>query len=196
MSDDQHKKDGADGWVDDVDPFARTEFGLESIDGPPQAPPQVPSPPSYPPQPGAPSHPPAPTQMAPPQQYAPTEKNPYDIEQGKAMAFVAHAGIIIGLPTCIIPMMQRDNEFALHHAKAAAVNYMFFLVAIMGVIFIALITCGIGAVIAPVIYIPMIVGMVNVANGERASGWAFGNIGESIFSGMQIKDEYRKRLPE
>lgn len=103
------------------------------------------------------------------------------------MAMLSHSSVLLGIPLFIIPMLQKDNEFALHHGKAAGANFIFFCVAIAVTVF----TCGLAFPLIFVVYIPMLVGFVKAINGERAGGWAFGGMGESLFRGVQI-DETRQ----
>lgn len=129
---------------------------------------------------GLPAVPPARSEMRP----VPRE----DVtEAGKPMALLSHSSVFLGLPLFIIPMMQRDNAFALQHAKAAAVNYIAFMVAVA----FTVVTCGLGFPLILGVYIPMIIGVVNAVNGELAGSWAWGGTGERLFRGLQPKDETR-----
>ena len=102
------------------------------------------------------------------------------------MALISHSSTLMGLPLFLIPMLQKENDFAIHHAKSAAVNFIFFwLVLVFGIV-----TCGFGLLLLPVAYIPMIVGFVKAINGELAGPWAWGGTGERMFPGVQI-DESR-----
>ncbi len=158
MNDDSRKSEGADGWVD---PHAATEWGLEAVSEPP----------------------PGPTQMA----RAPSSATPPvdSIEAGKAMALLSHASVLLGLPLFVIPMMQRDNDFALVHSKAAAVNFIFFIVALT----LTMMTCGLAFPLIFLVYVPMIIGCVDAMNGRRPGALAWGGSGEKMFAGLQIKDD-------
>lgn len=160
MSDDFRRPpdhDGADGWVD---PYARTEYGLDAVQGPGAPPPR--------------------------NELVPRPKPPNTVEEGKAMSLVAHTSALLGLPLFLIPLLQKENDFALHHAKAAGVNFVFFYI----IIGFGLMTCGIGLLLLPLCYLPMIVGFVKAINGELAGPWAWGGLGERMFSGVQL-DESR-----
>jgi uncharacterized membrane protein len=103
--------------------------------------------------------------------------NPYpqeDVETGKALAIV---GYLVS-PLWIIPLVQRDNAFALFHAKQAMVYSIF--MCILGAVIGAasFITCGFGAVFAfaifPFMY-PWIMAIVYAAQGEyRPMPWIGG----------------------
>lgn len=144
---------GTDGWVD----------GSEATAAPPQPPPQrLP----------VPAHD---TTFDPPR--------PDDVDDGKALAVLSHASLLFGIPVFIIPMLQKDNDFALHHSKAAAVNFIFFLVSMT----LTVLTCGLAAPLIFFCYIPAIVGGLHAANGELAGRWGWGRAGERLFSGLRVR---------
>jgi uncharacterized membrane protein len=96
---------------------------------------------------------------------------PEDVESGKLMAIL---GYFVS-PLWIIPLVQRDNAFALFHAKQAMVYSiaMAILGAAIGVV--SFFTCGFGAILAlavfPFMY-PWIMGIVYAAQGEyRPMPW-------------------------
>lgn len=105
------------------------------------------------------------------------EFNPYppeDIESGKLMAVL---GYFVS-PLWIVPLVQRDNAFALFHAKQAMVYSI--AMAILGAVIAAVsfVTCGFGAFAAvaifPFVY-PWIMGIVYAAQGEyRPMPWIGG----------------------
>ena len=130
--------------------------------------------------------------LAPPQHY-PLQRTQRDkqppgtrartAENGQAMAIFAHLSILFGLPVFLIPLLQRDNAFALHHAKAAATIYGLFLLTALG----SLVTCGLAVPLALLCYVPAIVGIVKAAQGDEAGAWGLGDMGERIFSGVEVK---------
>lgn len=164
----------ADGWVEDAEAPARPP-------GVPQArrsasPPSISPPSSLPVRTG---------------ETLPSRSEQEDIDEGKPLALLSHASLLFGLPVFIIPMLQKDNHFALHHSKAAAVNFVFFMVAFG----ITMITCGLAFPLLFLCYIPAIVGVIHAANGELAGRWGWGPAGESMFKGLQVTDE-PKQLPD
>lgn len=113
-----------------------------------------------------------------------------DADEGKALALLSHASLLFGIPVFILPMLQKDNRFALHHSKAAAVNFICFTIAVS----LTIVTCGLAFPLIFVCYVPAIVGAVRAANGELAGSWGWGRTGERLFSGLQVPDP-PKRLP-
>lgn len=106
-------------------------------------------------------------------------------DDGKPMAILAHLSVLFGLPIFVIPLIQRDNALALHHAKAAAVIYGMFLIAGAA----SMVTCGLALPLMLLCYVPAVIGIVQAANGEQAGKWGMGDFGEQIFSGLEVKDD-------
>lgn len=166
---------GADGWIDDeVD-----------VHGPTQAMPGIltDDPPHQPP-----------VDLRRSQQHQSTRQVPVDalqkeIEDGKTMAILSHASLLFGLPMFMIPMFSRDNRFALHHSKAAAVTFFWFWVAAAA----TFVTCGLFVPLMLLCYIPALIGLIQAANGKLAGPWGMGGLGEAIFSGLKVPPE---RLPD
>lgn len=164
QQDDDWGVSGADGWVDEVNVHADTE-ALPAVESAPHAP--------------------MTTTARQARPLSPQQLIDQDIESGKALALVSHASLLVGLPLFLIPMVTRDNQFALHHAKAAAVTF--------GALWIAagltVVTCGLLFPLLFLCYVPMLVGFVKAANGDLAGSWGGGNLGEQIFSGVRLKSD-------
>jgi uncharacterized membrane protein len=114
---------------------------------------------------------------------------PEDVESGKLMAVL---GYFVS-PLWIVPLVQRDNAFALFHAKQALVYSI--VMAILGMVIgaVSFVTCGFGAVAAlavfPFMY-PWIMGIVYAAQGEyRPMPW-IGGYAEQYF-GTIVADKRR-----
>lgn len=108
-----------------------------------------------------------------------------EVAAGRAMAVLCYASILFGLPLFIIPMMTRDNRFALHHAKASGVTFVAFFISAM----LTGMTCGLFFPIMMFFYIPALIGVIQAANGKLAGTWGFGEAGERLFSGIRVKEE-------
>jgi len=100
-----------------------------------------------------------------------------EVEQGKTMAIFCHLSVLFGLPIFIVPFIQRDNDFALHHAKAATVTFVSMLAALT----LTVLTCGLAFPLLFLAYVPAIVGIVQASNGQQAGTWGFGGVGEALF---------------
>lgn len=98
------------------------------------------------------------------------------VDEGKPMAVLSHMSILFGLPIFLIPLIRRENAFALHHAKSAMVIFLLFIAAFIA----SFVTCGLAVPLALLLYVPAIVGVVHAARGERAGPWALGHWGEKL----------------
>jgi len=108
---------------------------------------------------------------------------PEDVEQGKALAIV---GYLVS-PLWIIPLLQRDNAFALFHAKQAMIYTIF--MGILGAIIsvVSLVTCGFGAILAIAIFpfmYPWIMAIVYAAQGQYKPMPWIGFLADKYFAGM------------
>ena len=128
------------------------------------------------------SQPPAPV---PPMDPAGTDfYPPEDVEQGRLLAIL---GYVITL-VWIVPLVQRDNAFALYHAKQAMIINIVGLVFYIVIMGISVITCGFGSILifagAALIY-PWIMGIINASNGKYEPVPWFGGLVDKYFSGIQ-----------
>ncbi len=111
-------------------------------------------------------------------------------EAGRMWAFASYASLFVGLPLFLVPMIQRDNAFALHHARHAAACFLAFVALALGVGVFSLITCGIGAVAFPLAllpYVPAVHGLMLVSEGKWAEPWGLFGVGDRLFASMTLK---------
>ncbi len=112
------------------------------------------------------------------------------IEQGKMFAILAYASMFIGFPVCVIPLAMRDNEFALYHAKHATIVYLAAMIGGVALMFIYLITCGIGIVFIPLLFllwVPTIHGFILAAGGKMEEPMGLFGLGEKVFGALEVK---------
>jgi hypothetical protein len=107
----------------------------------------------------------------------------------KMWAYLGYASMFIGFPLFIVPMVQRDNEFALYHAKQA--GGAFLMAVILGTLvgIAATVTCGIGVVLIPLVFIPMVPtihGFMLVSNNEMREPALMFGFGDMIFGGLTV----------
>ena len=146
----------------------------ESQDQPEAVPPSSPPPPTPPPPP-PPSTPPA-----------PAEGNSQEVEEGKAFAILSYALSLIGLPFFLIPLIMRNNDFSLYHAKQ---TMMIWLVGIAGAVvsgILSFICVGVilGVVLAIGLLVLTIMGLINAAQGQQKPVPIIGQWGEDWFKGL------------
>lgn len=105
-------------------------------------------------------------------------------------AYLAYASFFVGLPVWIIPLAQRENPFALYHAKQAGASYILGFAVAMVVGVIAVVTCGFGAVLLPLAFFPVITsihGLILVNNGEVREPMLVFGVGDKLFGSVQPK---------
>ncbi|MGM0557128.1 MAG: hypothetical protein ACQEVA_12165 [Myxococcota bacterium] len=107
------------------------------------------------------------------------------VQRGKPMAILSHMSVLFGVPVFLIPIIKRDNAFALHHAKSAMVIYLLFIAGLIA----SFATCGLALPFALLLYVPAIVGVVHAARGDRAGPWALGHLGERLLKHDVNADE-------
>lgn len=117
---------------------------------------------------------------------------PREVEDGKTLAVLCHASLLFGLPIFLVPMMTRDNRFALHHAKAASMTYALFL----GSAALTTVTCGLFFPAMLLCYVPAFVGIVRAANGKVGGTWGMGDLGERVLGGLIVAPEKLPSSPK
>ena len=105
-----------------------------------------------------------------------------EIEEGKTLAILSHASLLFGIPLFIVPILTRDNRFALHHAKAAGVTFSLFIVSAS----LTAISCGIFFPMMLLCYVPALIGIVQAANGQLAGPWGMGDMAERLLGGLKV----------
>lgn len=121
-----------------------------------------------------------------------------EIEAGKTFAILAWAGMLMGVPLFIVPLIQRDNAFALFHAKHAGTTFLASLVLVVGFMVIYVGTCGLGALMFPVLFltlIPVIDGFVKAVNGKAEAPMLIGDFTDRLFGGLTVDAPKAKPTP-
>ena len=113
-----------------------------------------------------------------------------EIDAGRGWAYLAYASMFVGLPLFIVPFVQRDNRFALYHAKQAGGIFVigFALGAVLAIV--TVVTCGIGVLLFPIALLPMISaihGLILTSNGEYKEPALVFGVGDKLFGGIQPK---------
>lgn len=112
---------------------------------------------------------------------------PQEIEEGKVFAILSYALSIIGLPFFLVPLIMRNNEFSLYHAKQCLMIWLAGIaVGIAGGI---LTFICIGPIVWIVGYIFLlvisIIGLINAAQGQMKPLPLIGKWGEDWFKGLK-----------
>jgi uncharacterized membrane protein len=154
-------------------------------DTPPPPAPEVP--PAEAPPPPAPEVPPAeaPPPPAPPPGYIP-EIPAEEVAAGKTIALLSYILSLIGLPFWLYPIIVRDNEFSLYHAKQCFM--MWIASAVLYTVASILTLVAIGCLIYPVALVMGIVwiikGIINTNNGQAIPLPIIGKWAVDLFKGI------------
>ncbi len=120
----------------------------------------------------------------------PPPEPPAATDQGKILAVVSYASMFVGLPLFVIPMITRDDPFALHHAKLAGVAYIGFLLTFFVVMAISMVTCGFGAILIFLCFfwwVPAVFGVIDALSSKTSPMPVLSDVSASLFGGIQPK---------
>lgn len=103
----------------------------------------------------------------------PTESDGRD---GRSLAILSHMSLLFGLPIFLIPLLQRKNALAIHHAKAAGLIYFGF----YGTLLLSMYSTGLFVPLAMLFYLPGLVGIYRAINKQAAGRWGLGDLAERL----------------
>ena len=121
------------------------------------------------------------------------------IEAGKLLAILSYAALPFGAPAFIIPMITRDNAYALQHAKYAGAIFIAGLVVFVVTFAAAFISCGLGTPLVGItlfFIVPSIQGFLAALNGTEEVPMVVGPWAEKMFAGVTLKDDAESALSE
>ena len=121
-------------------------------------------------------------------------------DQGKLWAIVSYASFFVGFPLGVVPLLTRDDPYALHHAKHATAVWLvvFGLTTILAVLYTALsfVTCGMGAILFPIVLLPVpwaavvgIHGLVITLNGQWDEPIGTFGLGDQLFGSIALAEK-------
>lgn len=119
--------------------------------------------------------------------------SPGEVKDGKVFAILSYVITIAGIPFWLLPVIIRNNDFALYHAKQAATIWIVYAIAVAAGVVVSIVTLGIGACIAmPVLgiiglglLVLIVIGALNAIN-EQAKPLPFiGTYAEKWFAGLK-----------
>ena len=137
--------------------------------------------------------PPTPQPGEPPQpeggngdQGTPLTMSETEIAEGKAFAILSYVLTLVGLPFFIIPLIMRNNAFALYHAKQSLMVWIIGAVgAAVGSVLTAICIGIIILVLVPIFLLVInIIGLINAAKGVTAPLPLVGQFAEDWFKGI------------
>ena len=107
----------------------------------------------------------------------PSDADAHYREDGRSLAILSHMSLLFGLPIFVIPLVQRKNALALHHAKAAMVIYFAF----CGTLLLSIYSTGLFIPLAMLLYLPGLVGIYRAIQRQKAGRWGLGDLAERLF---------------
>ena len=113
------------------------------------------------------------------------------IEAGKPFALLSYASMLVGLPLFLIPMLTRDNAYALEHAKHAGAICIGAFVTFLVTFAAAFVSCGVGTPLvglALLFYVPAVQGFLAALNGSTEVPVYVKPWSERMFSGVTLSE--------
>ena len=110
-----------------------------------------------------------------------------EMEEGKTFAILSYVLNFVGLPFFLVPLIMRNNEFSLYHAKQCLMLWLagFVLSSVSGV----LMAVCIGFILLPAscifILVLNIMGLINTTKGEMKPVPLIGKWGDDWFKGIK-----------
>lgn len=111
-------------------------------------------------------------------------------DQENLLAIGSYASIFFGLPLFIVPLATRDSEFALYHAKQAAVIFCMQILFVFVMVFGMFATMGFGFFLFPLAFLPFIPavhGMILAANREMREPVLLFGLADNFFGSFTAK---------
>lgn len=110
-----------------------------------------------------------------------------EVEEGKPFAILSYALNFIGLPFFLVPLILRNNEFSLYHAKQCL---LLWLLGIAGAVvsgLLAIVCVGIllGLALAVALLVLNIIGLINAIQGQAKPLPIIGPWAEEWFKGLR-----------
>lgn len=110
-----------------------------------------------------------------------------DVEEGKAFAILSYVLSLIGIPFFLVPLIMRNNEFSLYHAKQCLMIWLIVIVGGVASMILTLLCIGIilGIAVGVFCLVLDIMGIINASNGEQKPLPLIGKLGEEWFKGIK-----------
>ncbi len=128
---------------------------------------------------------PAAPEPAPAQEQA--AAGPADVDEGKVFAILSYALSFLGIPFFLVPLIMRNNDFSLFHAKQCLILWLGGIAA--SVVGVPLTAVCIGRIILPVAGIFLLVlglmGLINAVKGLQKPLPLIGKWGVDWFKGIK-----------
>jgi uncharacterized membrane protein len=127
------------------------------------------------------------TNQAPQGQPAGSPTLPKEVEEGRTFAILSYALSLIGLPFFLVPLIMRNNEYSLYHAKQCLLLWIAGIAT--SIVSIPLMAICIGFLFGPAVGIFLLVldifGLINAVKGEQKPIPVIGKYAEDWFKGLK-----------
>jgi uncharacterized membrane protein len=113
---------------------------------------------------------------------------PPEVEEGRTFAILSYALGFIGVPFFLVPLIMRNNEFSLYHAKQCLMLGLCGIsVGIVGTILTPVFCIGVILFFAGLVLILVldILGLVNAVKGEQKPLPVIGKYADDWFKGLK-----------
>ena len=130
---------------------------------------------------------PQPETPPPAEPAAPAAPAAQEIQEGKTFAILSYALSLIGLPFFLVPLIMRNNNYSLYHAKQCLMIWLGAIaISLVGGI-LSVVCVGVIVLIAGWIFLLVldIMGLINAAKGLQKPLPVIGKWGEDWFKGLQ-----------
>ncbi len=101
------------------------------------------------------------------------------------MAILSHMSVLFGVPVFLVPLVRRQHPLSLHHAKAAAVIWFAFYLALALSFFVS----GLFTPLMVLLYLPALVGISRAVQNRPAGRWGAGDLAEWLFEYPTARDD-------
>ncbi len=111
---------------------------------------------------------------------------PQEIQEGKTFAILTYALSLIGLPFFLVPLIMRNNEFSLYHAKQCLMIWIGFIAVgfISGVLSWTCIVPILGVAVLIFLFVLDIMGLINAVKGLQQPLPVIGKWAEDWFKSI------------
>lgn len=113
-----------------------------------------------------------------------------DVAAGKTFAILSYALNFLGLPFFALPLITRDNDFALYHAKQSMIIWLLGIVSgvISSILAVTVVLACVSLILIPVVGIFALVinimGLINATKEETKPVPLIGKLAEKWFAGI------------
>lgn len=117
----------------------------------------------------------------------PAASLPPEVEAGRTFAILSYALSLVSLPFFLVPLIMRDNEFSLYHAKQSLLLWLAGIA--LSVVSVPLMAICVGFILLPAGAIFLVVldimGLVNAVQGVQKPVPVIGKWADQWFKGLK-----------